>query len=78
MTPEWQDHAACLGVDPDLFFPTQGEPVGEAKQICRGCQVRETCLEYALRNNLKHGIWGGTSERERRRIRSVRFRRAMS
>ena len=68
----WQDEANCLGVDPDLFFPERGASTREAKEVCRGCVVREDCLEYALANGEKFGIWGGLSERERRRIRRQR------
>jgi WhiB family redox-sensing transcriptional regulator len=68
----WQNYANCLGVDPDLFFPERGASTREAKEVCRGCVVTENCLEYALANGDKFGIWGGTSERERRRIRRAR------
>jgi len=68
----WQMEANCLGVDPDLFFPERGASTKEAKAVCRGCVVREECLEYALANGEKFGIWGGLSERERRRIRRQR------
>jgi WhiB family redox-sensing transcriptional regulator len=68
----WQDRANCLGVDPDLFFPERGASTREAKEVCRGCEVQQDCLEYALRNGEKFGIWGGMSERERRRIRRAR------
>ena len=68
----WQERANCLGVDPDLFFPERGASTKEAKQVCQGCVVREDCLEYALANGEKFGIWGGLSERERRRIRRQR------
>jgi WhiB family redox-sensing transcriptional regulator len=68
----WQDDANCLGVDPDLFVPERGASTREAKEVCRGCVVREDCLEFALRNGEKFGIWGGLSERERRRIRRQR------
>jgi WhiB family transcriptional regulator, redox-sensing transcriptional regulator len=68
----WQDYANCLGVDPDLFFPERGASTREAKEVCRGCVVRQECLEYALANGEKFGIWGGMSERERRRIRRQR------
>ena len=70
--PDWQSKANCLGVDPDLFFPERGASTKEAKGVCRGCVVREDCLEYALANGEKFGIWGGLSERERRRIRRAR------
>ncbi len=68
----WQMYANCLGVDPDLFFPERGASTKEAKAVCKGCVVREDCLEYALANGEKFGIWGGLSERERRRIRRQR------
>ncbi len=68
----WQMFANCLGVDPDLFFPERGASTKEAKGVCQGCVVREDCLEYALANGEKFGIWGGLSERERRRIRRQR------
>ena len=70
--PGWQDFANCLGVDPDLFFPERGASTREAKEVCRGCVVRADCLEYALDNGEKFGIWGGMSERERRRLRRQR------
>ena len=78
--PGWQTRANCMGVDPDLFFPERGQSTREAKEVCRGCVVREDCLEYALANGEKFGIWGGMSERERRRLRRARAlaRRAAS
>ena len=76
----WQQFANCLGVDPDLFFPERGASTREAKEVCRGCVVRGDCLEFALENSEKFGIWGGMSERERRRLRRERAlaRRAAS
>ena len=68
----WQERANCLGVDPDLFFPERGASTKEAKSVCGGCEVRMECLEYALRHGEKFGIWGGLSERERRRVRRQR------
>jgi WhiB family redox-sensing transcriptional regulator len=68
----WQSRANCMGVDPDLFFPERGASTREAKEVCRGCVVRQDCLEYALENGEKFGIWGGMSERERRRLRRAR------
>lgn len=68
----WQERANCMGVDPDLFFPERGASTREAKEVCRGCVVQFDCLEYALANGEKFGIWGGMSERERRRIRRAR------
>ena len=70
--PVWQRSANCLGVDPDLFFPERGGSTREAKEVCRGCMVRQECLQYALDNGEKFGIWGGLSERERRRLRRRR------
>lgn len=72
MEEGWQLFANCLGVDPDLFFPERGASTKEAKGVCRACVVREDCLEYALENSEKFGIWGGLSERERRRLRRAR------
>lgn len=68
----WGDFANCKGVDPDLFFPERGASTRESKQVCRGCTVREECLEFALARGEKFGIWGGLSERERRRVRRQR------
>lgn len=68
----WQERANCLGVDPDLFFPERGASTREAKAVCRSCEVRVDCLEYALAHGEKFGIWGGLSERERRRVRRQR------
>ncbi len=68
----WQENANCLGVDPDLFFPERGASTREAKSVCRGCEVRIECLEYTLAHGEKFGIWGGLSERERRRVRRQR------
>ena len=77
-TRAWQNKANCLGVDPELFFPERGASTREAKEVCRGCIVREQCLEFALQNGEKFGIWGGLSERERRRIRRQRAQAARS
>ena len=68
----WQSRANCMGVDPDLFFPERGSSTREAKEVCRGCVVRDDCLEFAIANGEKFGIWGGMSERERRRVRRAR------
>jgi WhiB family redox-sensing transcriptional regulator len=70
--PGGAQHDRRYGVDPDLFFPERGASTKEAKAVCQGCVVREDCLEYALANGEKFGIWGGLSERERRRIRRQR------
>jgi WhiB family redox-sensing transcriptional regulator len=57
----WQDLAACVGTDPDAFFPERGGLGIQARRICYGCDVREECLQYALEHR-ERGIWGGTSE----------------
>ncbi len=69
----WQGQANCMGVDPELFFPERGSSTREAKEVCRGCVVRVECLEFAIANGEKFGIWGGMSERERRRVRRARL-----
>ena len=65
---EWQERALCAQTDPEAFFPEKGGSTREAKRICLGCEVRDKCLEYALANDERFGIWGGLSERERRRL----------
>lgn len=72
---DFWDDAACLGVDPDLFYPERGQSTKDAKAVCSSCAVRAECLDYALATNQKFGIWGGTSERERRRIKKARRQR---
>lgn len=64
----WQERALCSQTDPEAFFPEKGGSTREAKKICTGCEVKVECLEYALANDERFGIWGGLSERERRRI----------
>jgi WhiB family transcriptional regulator, redox-sensing transcriptional regulator len=71
---QWRDRAACRDMDPDLFFPigTTGpalDQIEAARAICRLCAVKDPCLEYALVTNQEAGVWGGTSEEERRRLR---------
>jgi len=65
----WQERALCAETDPEAFFPEKGGSTREAKRVCVGCPVRMQCLEYALDNDERFGIWGGLSERERRRLR---------
>ena len=64
----WQERALCAQTDPEAFFPEKGGSTREAKRICTGCEVRGECLEYALEHDERFGIWGGLSERERRRL----------
>lgn len=63
----WQERALCAQTDPEAFFPEKGGSTREAKAVCASCEVRAECLEYALENDERFGIWGGMSERERRR-----------
>jgi WhiB family transcriptional regulator, redox-sensing transcriptional regulator len=65
---DWQERALCAQVDPELFFPEKGGSTREAKMVCAGCPVRPECLRFALAFDERFGIWGGLSERERRRI----------
>ena len=64
----WQEEALCAQTDPEAFFPEKGGSTREAKRICVGCEVKAECLEYALMHDERFGIWGGLSERERRRL----------
>lgn len=68
---EWALDALCAQVDNDIFFPEKGGSTREAKQVCVDCPVAAECLDYALANNERFGIWGGLSERERRRLTST-------
>jgi len=64
----WQERALCAQTDPEAFFPEKGGSTREAKRVCLSCDVRSECLEYALAHDERFGIWGGLSERERRRL----------
>ncbi len=64
----WQADALCSQTDPEAFFPEKGGSTRDAKRICSQCNVKSECLEYALKNDERFGIWGGLSERERRRL----------
>ena len=68
----WQDDAVCAQTDPEIFYPERGGSTREAKAVCQGCPVREQCLEEAVANDERFGIWGGLSERERRKIKIAR------
>jgi WhiB family redox-sensing transcriptional regulator len=65
----WQTDSLCAQTDPEAFFPEKGGSTRDAKKICASCEVRAQCLEYALENDERFGIWGGLSERERRKLR---------
>ena len=68
MDANWMDEGLCRQVPPSTFFPNDGVGVDVARRICAACPVKEPCLEYALAERIDHGVWGGASERERRRI----------
>jgi WhiB family redox-sensing transcriptional regulator len=72
-TASWRKRAACRGLDPEVFYPAADEYADEAKAICAMCPVHQACLEHALANREREGVWGGATERERRRI--IRQRR---
>lgn len=67
-TSSWQANALCAQTDPEAFFPEKGGSTREAKSVCKVCEVKQECLEYALANDERYGIWGGLSERERRKL----------
>ena len=73
---DWRNRSACRDTDPDLFFPvgTTGlalEQIAAAKSVCATCDVQSACLEFALATNQESGVWGGTSEEERRKLRKA-------
>jgi WhiB family redox-sensing transcriptional regulator len=68
MDTEWMAEGKCRNEPPGTFFPSDGVGVEVARRICATCPVKEPCLEYALAHGIDHGVWGGASERERRRI----------
>ena len=68
MELSWQERSLCAQTDPEAFFPEKGGSTREAKRVCLSCDVRQECLEYALAHDERFGIWGGLSERERRRL----------
>ena len=76
MGTEWMARGNCAHEPPSTFFPSDGVGVEVARKLCADCAVRDLCLEYALEHRIEHGVWGGCSERERRRI--LKRRRAAS
>jgi Transcription factor WhiB len=66
--PAWMRQGSCVHADPDVFFPDKGGSAAAAKAVCAGCPVRTDCLDYALANSERFGVWGGLSERERRNL----------
>jgi WhiB family redox-sensing transcriptional regulator len=73
MNLSWRQKGACRGLDPAIFYPTSEDDAAEAKTVCATCPVREPCLEWALANREQDGVWGGATEKERRRM--IRQRR---
>lgn len=73
MNQNWREHAACQGIDAEVFYPVEDEDADPAKAVCAQCTVATACLEYALAARERDGVWGGATERERRRL--VRQRR---
>ena len=71
MDSNWMAEGLCAEKPPSLFFPSDGVGVDVARKICAECPVKSACLEYALENRIDHGVWGGTSERERRRLKKA-------
>jgi WhiB family redox-sensing transcriptional regulator len=76
MSASWRQAAACRGVDPEVFYPASEEESGPAKVVCGRCPVRQPCLEFALASREREGVWGGATERERRRMLRQRRRSA--
>ncbi len=73
MNQSWRQHAACRGLDPEIFYPVSDDEAEVAKAVCAGCAVRQACLEHALGSRERDGVWGGATEKERRRL--IRQRR---
>lgn len=73
---EWRMLGACRGLDPTIFYPDRDAEADVAKQVCAECSVQQTCLDYALTQREKAGVWGGATERDRRRILRQRRRSA--
>jgi WhiB family redox-sensing transcriptional regulator len=69
---DWRERALCAQTDPEAFFPPKGGSTREAKRMCQVCEVRPECLEYAVAHDERFGIWGGLSERERRKLKKRR------
>ena len=69
----WNDQAACRGLDPEIFYPVSEEEAARAKAVSGQCAVQQACLEHALGSRERDGVWGGATEKERRRI--IRQRR---
>lgn len=66
--PEWMERGLCAQTDPEIFFPEKGGSTAGAKRVCQSCDVRSECLDYAIEHQERFGIWGGMSERDRRKL----------
>lgn len=75
---DWHDRARCAETDPALFHPDDGESAAPALRVCAACEVRARCLKWALETGQRWGVWGGTTERERQRIRAAREREELA
>lgn len=73
---DWQEAAKCKGRNSEIFYPQRGVPTASAKSLCKDCRVKQECLEYAIVHDERFGIWGGLSERERKKV--IRERRRMA
>ncbi len=62
---DWQEEAACRGMEPEVFFPVSDDEAGPAKAICSACTARAECLAFSFENRERYGVWGGLSEKER-------------
>jgi WhiB family redox-sensing transcriptional regulator len=69
--PNWQERGLCAQTDPEAFYPEMGGSPKNAKKVCLGCDVRGECLQYALANDERFGVWGGLSERERHKLKKT-------
>lgn len=69
---EWRERSLCAQTDPEAFFPEKGGSTREAKAVCKACEVHSECLDWALENDERFGVWGGRSEKERRTLRRER------
>jgi len=71
IVPAWMDDALCVQVDTELFFPEKGASSRPARSVCRSCLVRKDCLDWSVETGQRFGVWGGMSERQRRKIRRI-------
>lgn len=69
---DWREQALCAQTDPEEFFPEKGGSPRRAKRICQGCEVKTACLDYAMEHHIGWGVWGGLTEKERKRLATAR------